>query len=188
MRERARRKRPLSWTKPHPIENSRTPMFLTFVAEQDQRYEYIDGMRSPWALQGHPPAINKRLTISVDTHLTSSPGEVLPAPGQWTVAKRRQRVPDIVVLASTRRRKVREYQALSSIQEYVLVDSRKRWVAVHRRGAEELFVVDTEHISGVVEITSIETVSISTRCMLESVHSLLRQLQGNSRATSARSL
>jgi Uma2 family endonuclease len=150
--------------------------FLTFVADKDQRYEYIDGRA---VAMGAPSDVHqrlvKRLTIALDAHLDGSRCEVLPAPGLWTVAKRRERVPDLVVFCEGRTprlvieilspdvgidttTKVLEYQAIPSIEQYVLVDSGKRWVAVYRRSAERFLVVDTEHIAGTVHLVSIDYV------------------------------
>ena len=150
--------------------------FLAFVADKDERYEYVDGHA---VAMGAPSDVHqrlvRRLTIALDAHLAGGPCEVLPAPGLWTVPRRRERVPDLVVFCEARTpklvieilspelgvdttTKVREYQAMSSIEEYVIIDSRKRWVAVNRRGAEGLFVVDTEHIAGTVRLASIDYV------------------------------
>jgi Uma2 family endonuclease len=150
--------------------------FLEFIADKDQRYEFVDGHA---VAMGAPSDIHqrlvKRLTIALDAHLAGGPCEILPSPGLWTVAKRRERIPDLVVFCEGRTpklvieilspelgvdttTKVLEYQRLASIEEYALIDSRKRWVAVHRRGADKLFVVDAEHIAGTVLLTSIDYV------------------------------
>jgi Uma2 family endonuclease len=159
---------------PVPDRELTYAQFVAFVANKDQRYEYVDGY--PVAM-GAPSDVHqrlaKRLTIALDAHLDGGPCEVLPGPGLWTVAKRRERVPDLVVFGEGRTpkliieilspeigldttMKLLEYQALPSIEQYVLVDSRKRWVAVYRRSAERFLVVDVEHVRGTVHLASID--------------------------------
>jgi Uma2 family endonuclease len=147
--------------------------FLAYVMDKEGRFEYVDGRAVAMAPASRVhQRLAKRLTVALDAHLGKGPCEVLPSPGVWTIVDRRERVPDLAVFCEGEKPrvmveilspnlgddlgdKVLEYQGLHSVAEYVIVDSRKRWVIVHRRGAEGLFVVDIEHISGAVWLDSI---------------------------------
>jgi hypothetical protein len=51
---------------------------------------------------------------------------------------------------------VDEYRALSTVEEYAIVDSRKRWVRLQRKNADGLFVVDADSIGGTARLASID--------------------------------
>ena len=44
--------------------------------------------------------------------------------------------------------KVAEYQALSSLEEYLIIDSRRRWARLYRRDDRAHLVFDTDTLSG----------------------------------------
>jgi Uma2 family endonuclease len=53
-------------------------------------------------------------------------------------------------------KKLLQYQAIPSIQEYLVLDSRKRWVVPHVRDAQGLFVAPRDYVAGLVFLASIE--------------------------------
>jgi len=52
--------------------------------------------------------------------------------------------------------KLLEFQAISSIQEYLVVDSRKRWAILYIRDAQGLFIAPRDFIGGTVVLASID--------------------------------
>lgn len=51
--------------------------------------------------------------------------------------------------------KLREYRSLPTLQEYVLVDSRKRWVERHHRSAGSTWMSALPVTSGSIDLTSV---------------------------------
>jgi Uma2 family endonuclease len=52
--------------------------------------------------------------------------------------------------------KLLEYQAIPSIREYLVIDSRKRWAVLYVRDAQGLFVAPRDFISGAIILASID--------------------------------
>jgi hypothetical protein len=51
--------------------------------------------------------------------------------------------------------KVTEYQAVRSIQQYLVIDAIRHWVRRYTRNADGLFVVERDYIGGLLAIDSI---------------------------------
>jgi len=54
--------------------------------------------------------------------------------------------------------KLLEYQAIPSIQEYLVIDSRKRWAILYVRDTQDLFVAPRDFIGGSIVLASIDYV------------------------------
>lgn len=71
--------------------------------------------------------------------------------------------------------KLLEYQAIASIREYLVIDSRKRWAVLYIRDSQELFVAPRDYIGG-----SIALASLDYTLELEALYDLARIGRGGS--------
>lgn len=149
--------------------------FVAYAEAHEGRFEYVDGQV---VAMGSPSLTHQRivriLTTLFQEQLAAAGNgcEALPTPMVWTVARVRQRSPDVVVycdgeparlvcevLSPNRgddlEQKLTEYQAMPQFEEYLIVDSTKRWVRLYRRGASGLFEYDVDHVGGSVRLASI---------------------------------
>ena len=166
-------------------QSSDAPMtyqqFLDFVADKDERYEYVDGHAVAMGIPSKThQRISKYLTNKLDAHLENTPCEALPSVALRTGVQ--DRAPDIMVLCekavasdetadNTEAKliieilspnrgddltlKHAEYQAMFSIEEYIIIDSTKRWVRHYYRNADGKFVYDRDFIGGRIRFASI---------------------------------
>jgi len=155
--------------------------FLDFVAGKEGRYEYVDGRA---VAMGTPSNEHQDISLIVASalrdHLRGERCKVRTAAALWTTA--RERSPDILVtchegdLARDARPnrypklvieilienqgddlegKLDEYEAVGSIEEYIIIDSTKRSVRRWYRNAAGKFEFDPYYISGLVRFESV---------------------------------
>jgi Uma2 family endonuclease len=150
--------------------------FRAFVADKDERYEYVNGHAVAMGIPSDEhQRIVKVLNRKLDDHFGAGPCEALPGVALWTVE--RERAPDILVRCrqvSNEREprlsvevmsanqgddlgdKVTEYQSVPTIKQYLVVDSTRHWVRCYTRNANGFFVVERDYIGGLIAINSIE--------------------------------
>jgi Uma2 family endonuclease len=159
--------------------------FLDFIADKDGRYEYVDGhaiaMGTP---SDEHQDIALILGSNLREHLRGQNCKVRLAAALWTRGRvaGRERSPDVMVtcdpadLAQGTRLKRRpklivevlspnegddlkakldEYEALESVEEYIVIDSTKRFVRRWYKNANGKFQFDPYYISGLVRFSSI---------------------------------
>jgi len=157
--------------------------FLAYVAPREEDYEFVDGQAVALASPSKP---HGRLALAVGAtlraYLAGRPCDVYLHNDVWTGRNARRpdiavtcdkndlendddvlRAPTLVVEIRSKNRgkdltrKVAEYQSVSSILDYVVIDSRKRWVRhYYRSSVEKLFVFDHDYIGGRIDLTSID--------------------------------
>ncbi len=157
--------------------------FLDFIADKDEAYEYVDGF--PVAM-GRASTIHQRivaeLVFMLKGHLRGQSCDTYADVRVWVGT--RDRIPDVAVtcdqydvseapdilhspkliveVLSTKRgeereQKLRDYEKLPSIEEYVVIDSRKRWLQRYWRGdGRQDFNADPVRIAGSVKLTSVD--------------------------------
>jgi Uma2 family endonuclease len=156
--------------------------FLAFVADKDDAYEYIDGY--PVALASPSNEHSRLATVLIAllfTHLAGSGCDVHGGKDVWTGERARR--PDLAVTCDSRdtgpehphalyfpkliieivsentgddfEDKYIDYQNMPSIEEYVLVESTRRWVRRYHRGAERKFIADLDQVGGALTLESI---------------------------------
>ncbi len=156
--------------------------FLDYAAARDGRFEYVEGHA---VAMGIPSNAHQDLALALATafsiHLRGQSCKVRLG-ARLLTAKNNERAPDVIVTCDARdlrnsdepnrypkliveilspnrgddlTEKVDEYRALATVEEYAIVNSRKRWVRLHRKNADGLFVVDADHIGGTVRLASI---------------------------------
>jgi Uma2 family endonuclease len=157
--------------------------FLDFVAEHpDEQYEYVNGR--PVAM-GRPSTMHQRIAgeifAALKAHLRGQRCDVYFDVRTWVGD--RDRIPDVAVtcdeydiaeatnvihspklvieVVSPKRGddldvKIKQYESRPSIEEYVIIDSRRRWLQRHWRD-EPLakFTTDPVRIAGSVILTSV---------------------------------
>jgi len=155
--------------------------FLEFIADKDEQYEYVDGHA---VAMGRPSKIHQRIALEIGTelkiHLRGQRCDVYLDTRAWTGA--RDRVPDITVTCSdhdldstdevlrspklvieilSKNRgddldaKIDEYESISAIEEYIVIDSRRRWLRRYYRNDHGKFEFDAVRISGTVRLASV---------------------------------
>lgn len=140
--------------------------FVVWENLQERKYEFADGLISPFpgGTLRHEMIIANLIAM---LHVALGAGRVLGS-GVKTVTESSSRYPDVIVLAADRYEdpaatvlrtpavlfevlspstqsidrgsKLDEYRSLPSLDAYVLIDSRKRWVQVVRRAGTEWIV------------------------------------------------
>jgi Uma2 family endonuclease len=149
--------------------------FVAYAEAREGRFEYVDGRVLD---MGIPSDAHQDLVFElgkrIDAHLAGTPCRVRLA-GMLRTGKRERspdRSPDLLVVCDGKpaklvcevlspnrgddlEDKLTEYQAMPEFEEYLVIDSTKRWVRVHRRNADGLFVVDADHIRGLVRLASL---------------------------------
>lgn len=155
--------------------------FLEFIAK-DETYEFVDGY--PVAMGG-ASTIHQRIVgefvFMLKGHLREQNCDVYPDVRVWVGYRDRvpgvavtcdqydvSEAPDVLhspkliieVLSAKRSgeldQKLKDYQARPSVEEYVVVDSRKRWLRRYSRsGGRQDFIEDPVRISGSIILTSV---------------------------------
>jgi len=163
--------------------------FLSWEARQEAKHEFVDGQIAAFAggTLGHS-AIALNLAAALLAALQERPCRVLGSDAMVETA-RSLRYPDVTVtcdprdtpeartvlypvlivevisdssVATDRGEKLEEYTSLESLREYVLVDSRRRWVQMFRREGSA-WVMGGAVTSGSVDLRSVGiTVPIDT--------------------------
>ncbi|MBD5654992.1 MAG: Uma2 family endonuclease [Candidatus Eremiobacteraeota bacterium] len=169
-------------TSSHPLSYQE---FLDFIADKDGRYEYVDGravaMRTP---SNEHQDLSLVLGSGLRDHLRGQRCKVRLASPLWTVGRDypRERSPDIMVTCDetdlllgqrlNRRPKIiveilspnegddlkdklDDYEAVETVEEYIIIDSTKRWVRRWYRNAQGKFQLDPYYISGLVRFSSV---------------------------------
>lgn len=140
--------------------------FVAWENRQERKYEFADGRISPFpgGTLRHETIVANIIGM---LHAALGPGRVVGS-GMKTVTASSSRYPDVIVLAENRDEdpnatvlrtpaivfevlspstqsvdrgaKLDEYRSLPSLQAYVLIDSRKRWVQIVRRSEADWIV------------------------------------------------
>jgi len=153
--------------------------FLEFVADKEERYEFVDGHAVAMGIPSDEhQLLAQNLANRLTVHLTDQPCKVLLSAQLWTG---RDRAPDVMVVCTrtsvsdeTATRipefiaeilspnrgddlglKFIEYQALPSIAAYLVIDFTKRWAILFHRNAEGKFQADRDYTEGLVPLHSI---------------------------------
>jgi Uma2 family endonuclease len=155
--------------------------FRQFVADKDGRYEFVDGHAVALASPSKPHA---RLALALGTklqaHLAPRRCDVYMDTDVWTGHNARRpdlsitcdehdiendddvlRAPTVLIeilsdnLGDDLKEKLDEYQSMPSVEEYVVMDSRKRWVRHYYRSAEGRLIFDHDYIAGNFRLASI---------------------------------
>ncbi len=167
----------------HPGSHMTYSQFLDFIADHpDGQYEYIDGR--PVAM-GRPSTIHQRIAgelfVALKSHLRGQRCDVYFDVRTWVGTQ--DRVPDLAVtcdeydmteatnvihypkliveILSPKRAddldlKLKQYENLPSVLEYIVIDSRHRWLARYARPEAMMkFEIDPIRISGSVVFTSV---------------------------------
>jgi Uma2 family endonuclease len=156
--------------------------FQRATADLDGRHELVDGqlvaLASPSKPHGRLSAI---LTEQLRVHLKGRPCDVYADTDVWIHAGHARR-PDLSVtcdenditndddvlrwptllieilsdnMGDDLKTKLAEYQAMKSVEEYVVVDSCRRWVRHYYRIDDGHFIFDHDYIAGTVRLSSI---------------------------------
>jgi Uma2 family endonuclease len=136
--------------------------FRAFVADKDGRYEFVDGQAVALASPSKP---HGRLAFAVGTrlraHLAGRRCDVYLDTDVWTGTNARRpdisvtcdehdisndddvlRAPTVLIeilsdnMGADLTDKLTEYQSMKSVEEYAVMDSRKRWVRRYYRSAD----------------------------------------------------
>jgi len=152
--------------------------FLEFVADKDERYEFVDGHAVAMGIPSDEhQLLAQNLANRLAGHLAGQPCRVLLSAQLWTG---RDRAPDVMVVCSrtsaseTGTRipefiaeihspnrgddlglKFIEYQSMPSIEAYLVIDSTKRWAILFHRNAEGKFQADRDYTEGLISLNSI---------------------------------
>ncbi len=145
--------------------------FRAYAEAHEGRFEFVDGRAVAMAnpSDAHQD-LASALLEALNPHLRSLGCRVRLAGTLWTGEN--ERVPDglaicdgqprklVCEILSPNRgddltRKLAEYQAMPAFEEYLVLDSTRRWVRVYRRGTEGLFVFNADHLGGTVPLASI---------------------------------
>ncbi len=155
--------------------------FRAFVADKPGRYELVDGHAVALASPSKPHGrLAVSLTNRLSAHLAGRPCDVYADIDVWTGRNARRpdlsvtcdkadlendddvlRSPTLLVeilsdnVGDDLKEKLDEYQSMRCVEEYVVIDSRKRWVRHYHRGGDGLFVFDHDYIAGDVRLASI---------------------------------
>jgi Uma2 family endonuclease len=153
--------------------------FIAWEETQEEKYEYADGEVSLF-----PGGTNRHMTIALNVAIALrlrglAPGTVFNE--VKTVTERSSRYPDIAVTLDKRDRpentfvryplllvevlspstegvdrgaKLDEYRSIETLEEYALIDSRKRWAQIFRR-VEEWWIVSLPIVTGELELRSV---------------------------------
>jgi Uma2 family endonuclease len=156
--------------------------FLDFIADKDQTYEYVDGQA---VAMGRPSTVHQRLVrelvVALTTHLRGQRCDVYADIRVWVGS--RDRVPDVAVtfdeydyseatdvlhspkliieILSANRGgeldlKLQQYASRPSIQEYLVIDSRRRWLQRYwRSDGRSDFSADPVRIAGSLVVSAI---------------------------------
>jgi len=158
--------------------------FQKATANLPGRHELVDGqivaLASPTKPHGRLSVV---LTNRLSAHLSGRPCDVYADTDVWTGRTTSGlRRPDVSVtcdeydiandedvlrspvllieilsdnMGDDLKEKLAEYQALTSVEEYIVIDSRKRWVRRYYRDDAGLFVFTHDYIAGTVRFASI---------------------------------
>jgi Uma2 family endonuclease len=159
--------------------------FLDFVADKDGRYEYVDGRAVAMGTPSNEHQdISLILGSALRDHLRGQRCKVRLASPLWTMGRElgRERSPDVMVTCDEddlllgkrlNRRpkliaeilspnegddlkdKLDEYEGIETVEEYIIIDSTKRWVRRWYRNAHGKFQLDPYYISGLVRFASV---------------------------------
>jgi Uma2 family endonuclease len=159
--------------------------FLEFVADKDGRYEYVDGRAVAMGTPSNEHQdISLILGSALRDHLRGQRCKVRLVAPLWTFRREagRERSPDIMVTCDEAdlaignrlnrkpkliievlspnygddlKDKLDEYEALETVEEYIVIESTKRWVRRWYRNADGKFQIDPYYISGVVRFESV---------------------------------
>jgi Uma2 family endonuclease len=153
--------------------------FVVWEETQDEKYEFADGEISLF-----PGGTMRHMTIALNVALALRerglrPGSVFNE--AKIVTARSSRYPDVVVTFDERDRpentfarypvllvevmspstesidrgaKLDEYRSIETLQEYALIDSRKRWAQIVRRSGDE-WIVSLPIVAGELELQSV---------------------------------
>ncbi len=154
--------------------------FVAWENRQERKYEFADGhiLPFPGGTLRHETII---ANVIGTLYAALGPGRVLGS-GVKTVTSSSSRYPDVVVLGADhdedltatvlrtpavlmevlspstqsidRGAKLDEYRSLPSLEAYVLIDSRKRWVQIVRRSGSE-WIVSLPFATGEIALPSI---------------------------------
>jgi Uma2 family endonuclease len=153
--------------------------FLAWEVHQEEKYEFVDGKVSLF-----PGGTKRHTTIGLNIAMALRLGGLAAGTVLYetkSITARSSRYPDVVVSLDPRDRpehtalrypiaivevlspstevvdrgaKLDEYRTIETLQEYVLVDSRKRWAQVVRRIADE-WIVSLPLEAGHIELRSL---------------------------------
>jgi Uma2 family endonuclease len=149
--------------------------FVAYTETHDGRFEYVDGRVVD---MGIPSDAHQDLAFElakrIDAHLAGSPCRVRLASAIRTGKQEKspQRCPDVLVVCDGKPakliceimspnrgddlgEKLTEYRGMPEFEEYLLIDSVKRFVRVYRRSADGGFNYDLDLIAGSVRLHSI---------------------------------
>jgi len=162
----------------------RTPAdFIAWEATQETKHEFAGGQISPFpgGTKAHA-ALALRIGARLVAHLSETPYLVFVS-DMLTVTRGSVRYPDVVVTCDgrdtrdmtersvqhpklivevlskstagvDRRNKLNEYRTIETLEEYVLVDSRRRWVKSFRRAADG-WITTIPVFAGGLELVSV---------------------------------
>jgi len=153
--------------------------FLEFVADKEERYEFVDGHAVAMGIPSDEhQLLAQNLANRLAGHLAGKPCKVPLSAQLWTG---RDRAPDVMVV-STRTAasnetgtrapefiaeilspnrgddlglKLIEYQAIPSIEAYLVIDSTKHWAILFHRNAEGKFQADRDYTEGLISLNSL---------------------------------
>ena len=149
--------------------------FLAYADGHEGRFEYVDGQAVAMGIPSDAHQdLSLALAVEVDAHLRTMGCRARLAGRLRTgkLERSAERSPDLVVICSGKpsklvveimgpnrgddlTSKLTEYQAMLEFEEYLVIDSTRRWARVYRRDAEAHFVFDTDHIGGSLRLASI---------------------------------
>jgi Uma2 family endonuclease len=159
--------------------------FLDYVAGKEGRYEYVDGRAVAMGTPSNEHQdISLILGSALRDHLRGQRCKVRQAAPLWTIGREvdRERSPDIMVtcheadlavgvrlnrgpkliveilspnVGDDLERKLDEYEAITTVEEYVVIDSTKRSVRRWYKNAAGKFEFDPYYISGLVRFSSV---------------------------------
>lgn len=136
--------------------------FIAYAESHAGKFEFVDGHLQP---QGCDVLLDTTLGLS-DLRDDERAPDLMVTCDSADLAddeSRRVRRPTLVIeilsestAADDLGTKLLEYQAIPSIREYLVVDSRKRWAILYIRDAQELFVAPRDFIAGHITLASID--------------------------------
>jgi Uma2 family endonuclease len=150
--------------------------FLAYAESHEGRFEYVDGQVVDMGIPSDAHQdLAGRLLEMLNPHLRPSGCKVRLA-GRLRTGKHGrfpERSPDLMVICDGKPRKLvceimspnrgddlgpklTEYRAMAEFQEYLVVDSTRRWVRLHRRTETGDFAYDVDRIAGLVHLHSVD--------------------------------
>lgn len=160
------------------------PAFIEWEAEQDSKYEFSDGRISAFPggtlihaaiagdvfallhanLRGTPCRVFIADVLTTTSYSARYPDVVVTCDPRDTenLTARTLRYPNLIVevlsestASVDRGAKLDEYRSLESLEEYVLIDSRRRWAMAYRRSGDD-WIVGLPISGGVLALSSLQ--------------------------------